>query len=309
MKAVKFRLVLVVCIVSMIIVMAESSPFNHNLIDKCWRCDPKWADNRQKIAGCCQGFGHNTVGGKGGKIYVVTNPSDNDVINPAPGTLRHAVLQPQPLWIIFSCHMNIKLQRELLFTSHKTIDGRGFHIHIAGGAGFMLQNIRNVIIFNIHMYDISVARGGMIRSSPHHIGIRGASDGDAICIFGSSDVWIDHCSFAGSFDGLIDIVARSTDITISNNHFVRHDKALLFGASDEKPDENMRITVAYNHFGKDLRNGYQPCVGDSFMSSTTTTQCGSAMRSEVQKVPPLSAREPLQSRTRCRQGGDSQKPS
>ncbi|KAI3813192.1 hypothetical protein L1987_17910 [Smallanthus sonchifolius] len=275
MKEVKFHLASVVCFVSMIIVMADSnpSPFNetisnrrelirhkkhngpcipHNSIDKCWRCDPKWADNRQKIAGCVQGFGHNTVGGIGGKFYIVTNPSDNDVINPAPGTLRHAVLQPQPLWIIFSAHMNIKLQRELIFTSHKTIDGRGFHIHIAGGAGIMLQHIKNVIIFNIHLYDITPAKGGMIRSSVHHVGMRGASDGDAICVFGSSDIWIDHCSFAGSYDGLIDVVARSTDITISNNHFVRHDKALLFGASDETPDENMRVTVAYNHFGKGL---------------------------------------------------------
>lgn len=27
---------------------------------------------------------------------------------------------------------------------------------------------------------------------------------------------------------------------------------MLFGASDETPDENMRVTVAYNHFGKGL---------------------------------------------------------
>ncbi|GKC16354.1 pectate lyase-like protein [Tanacetum coccineum] len=81
----------------------------------------------------------------------------------------------------------------------------------------------------------------------HHVGIRGDSDGDAICIFGTSDVWIDHCSLAGSYDGLIDVVADSTDITISSNHF-----ALLFGASDATPDENMRVTLAYNHFGKGL---------------------------------------------------------
>lgn len=196
----------------------------HNSIDKCWRCDPKWADNRQKIADCVQGFGHNTNGGKGGKVYVVSSASDNDMVNPTPGTLRHAVLQPGPLWIIFSKHMNIKLRQELIFTSNKTVDARGFHIHIFGGAGIMLQNIKNVIISNIHMYDITPAKGGMIRSAADHVGMRGASDGDAICIFGSTDIWIDHCSFAGSYDGLIDVVARSTDITISNNHFVRHDK-------------------------------------------------------------------------------------
>ncbi|MCI36333.1 pectate lyase 3-like, partial [Trifolium medium] len=33
-----------------------------NPIDRCWRCDPNWADNRQKLADCVQGFGRNTRG-------------------------------------------------------------------------------------------------------------------------------------------------------------------------------------------------------------------------------------------------------
>lgn len=64
-----------------------------NAIDRCWRCDPNWHLNRKKLASCALGFGHGTTGGMAGKFYVVTDPSDNDVVNPIPGTLRHAVIQ------------------------------------------------------------------------------------------------------------------------------------------------------------------------------------------------------------------------
>lgn len=225
----------------------------YNPIDKCWRCDPHWATNRKRLANCAKGFGHGAHGGKKGELYVVHDSSDTNVIDPKPGTLRHAVLLPQPLWIIFSGHMNIRLTQELIFTSDKTIDGRGFEIHVAGGAGFMLQFVTNVIVHGLHMYDIVEGSGGMIRSKTDHVGRRGRSDGDAISIFKSSRIWVDHCSFASSYDGLIDVVAASTNVTISNCHFVKHDKALLFGASDKTPEDKiLRVTIAYNHFGKGL---------------------------------------------------------
>ncbi|KAI3793980.1 hypothetical protein L1987_36604 [Smallanthus sonchifolius] len=225
----------------------------YNPIDKCWRCDANWANNRKRLADCACGFGHGTFGGKMGRIYVVTDSSDKNVIDPKPGTLRHAILLPEPLWIIFSRDMTISLTQELIFTPDKTIDGRGFDVHVAGGAGFMLQFVHNVIIHGLHMYDIEEASGGTIRSRHDHVGRRGRSDGDAICIFRSSQVWIDHCSFANSYDGLIDIVAASTNVTISNSLFVKHDKALLFGASEKTPEDKiLRVTLAYNHFGRGL---------------------------------------------------------
>ncbi|KAJ0558022.1 putative pectate lyase [Helianthus annuus] len=52
------------------------------------------------------------------------------------------------------------------------IDGRGFDIHVSGGAGFMLQFVHNVIIHGLHMYDIVEGSGGMIRSKHDHVGIR-----------------------------------------------------------------------------------------------------------------------------------------
>ncbi|KAJ4706447.1 Pectate lyase family protein [Melia azedarach] len=224
-----------------------------NPIDRCWRCRENWADNRRKLADCVLGFGHKTTGGKKGNIYVVTDNSDRDVLNPKPGTLRHAVIQKEPLWIIFAHSMCIKLSQELIITSDKTIDARGADVHIAYGAGIMIQYVKNVIIHGLHIHHIVPASGGLIRDSVDHYGLRTASDGDGISIFGSSNVWLDHLSMSQCHDGLIDAVQGSTAITISNSHFTKHSDVILLGASDSyTPDKMMQVTIAFNHFGQGL---------------------------------------------------------
>ncbi|XP_051133310.1 pectate lyase-like [Andrographis paniculata] len=224
-----------------------------NPIDQCWRCQPNWAQNRRRLADCGLGFGRRATGGKAGKIYVVTDPSDADMVNPKIGTLRHAVIQLEPLWIVFARSMVIRLSEELIMTSDKTIDGRGAQIHITNGAGLTLQHIHNVIIHNIRLHDIKVGQGGMIRDSTSHFGLRTRSDGDGISVFGSTDVWIDHVSLSNCADGLIDVIEGSTAVTISNCHFTHHNDVLLFGASDTySADKIMQVTLAFNHFGKGL---------------------------------------------------------
>ncbi|KAL2462890.1 putative pectate lyase 3 [Forsythia ovata] len=224
-----------------------------NPIDQCWRCDKNWAQNRMKLADCVLGFGRHATGGKGGKIYVVTDSSDNDQVNPKPGTLRHAVVQPDPLWIIFAHDMVIRLNEELIMTSNKTIDGRGAQVHIANGAGFTLQFISNVIIHSLRIHDIKAGNGGLIRDSINHYGYRSRSDGDGISIFGGTNIWIDHISMSNCEDGLIDAIEASTAITISNCHFTHHNEVMLFGASDGySGDSIMQITLCFNHFGQGL---------------------------------------------------------
>ncbi|KAL9233774.1 hypothetical protein vseg_008728 [Gypsophila vaccaria] len=224
-----------------------------NPIDRCWRCKNKWANNRKRLADCVKGFGRHTTGGKDGPYYNVTDNSDTDFVNPKPGTLRYAVLQPGPLWITFATDMKIKLNAELIVTSDKTIDGRGAQVQIADGAGITIQFAKNVIIHNIKIHDIKPASGGMIRDTSDHVGLRGVDDGDGIVVFASTNIWLDHLSMWNCHDGLIDIVKASTGITLSNCHFTQHDHVLLFGASDTDPaDEVMQITLAFNHFGKGL---------------------------------------------------------
>ncbi|KAJ8546077.1 hypothetical protein K7X08_018660 [Anisodus acutangulus] len=185
------------------------------------------------------GFAKGTTGGKAGRIYVVTDNSD-DSSNPKPGTLRYGVIQKEPLWIIFVTSMNIRLTQELIMQSDKTIDGRGVNVHIANGAGIMLQYVKNVIIHGLRIHDIHEGSGGMIRDGVDHIGIRTKSDGDGISIFGSSNIWVDHVSMWRCYDGLVDAVEGSTAV-------------MLFGASDSSSiDQRMQITVAFNHFGKRL---------------------------------------------------------
>lgn len=197
-----------------------------NPIDRCWRCQPNWANNRFRLADCGLGFGYKAKGGKNGKIYVVTDSSDNDMVNPKPGTLRHAVIQKGPVWIIFARSMVIRLNQELMVSSDKTIDGRGATVHIAGGAGITIQFVRNVIIHGLRIHDIVPGSGGMIRDSVDHYGFRTRSDGDGISIFGAQDVWIDHVSMTNCGDGLIDAIMGSTGITISNGHFTDHNEVI-----------------------------------------------------------------------------------
>ncbi|XAR71228.1 Pectate lyase [Bertholletia excelsa] len=230
-----------------------------NPIDRCWRCQPDWHLNRKRLADCVLGFGYKTTGGKDGQIYVVTDHTD-DCTNPKPGTLRHAVIQKEPLWIIFAQSMRIRLTQELMVQSHKTIDGRGAHVTIAAGAGITLQFVQNVIIHNIHITNIQVGTGGLVRDAVDHLGWRTQSDGDGISIFGSSNIWLDHLSMSNCRDGLIDAIEGSTAITISNSHFTDHHEVMLFGAHDSSSmDEKMQVTVAFNHFGKRLLQRMPRC--------------------------------------------------
>ncbi|KAE8730909.1 putative pectate lyase 22 [Hibiscus syriacus] len=233
-----------------------------NPMDDCWRCDPNWEKNRQRLADCAIGFGKNAIGGRDGKIYVVTDSSDNDVVNPKPGTLRHAVIQDEPLWIIFARDMTIRLKEELLMNSFKTI----------GGPCITIQYVTNIIIHGLNIHDCKQGGNAMVRDSPQHFGWRTISDGDGVSIFRGSHVWVDHNSLSNCNDGLVDAIHGSTAITISNNYMTHHDKVMLLGHSDSyTQDKNMQVTIAFNHFGEGLvqrmprcRHGYFHVVNNDY---------------------------------------------
>ncbi|KAL2467131.1 putative pectate lyase 16 [Abeliophyllum distichum] len=223
-----------------------------NKIDSCWRSDPNWASNRKTLADCAIGFGSSALGGKNGAIYVVTDPSD-DPIDPKPGTLRYGAIQTKPLWIIFQRDMSLVLKNELMVNSYKTIDGRGARVEIANGPCITIEDVSHVIIHGISVHDCKPGKPGMVRSTPDHVGHRLGSDGDAISVLASSNLWIDHCYLARCTDGLIDVIHASNGVTISNNYFTEHDKVMLLGHQDGyTADRIMKVTVVYNHFGPRL---------------------------------------------------------
>ncbi|KMZ62880.1 Pectate lyase [Zostera marina] len=243
-----------------------------NPIDDCWRCDPNWHKNRKRLADCGIGFGRNAIGGRNGRYYHVTDPGDYDAVNPRPGTLRHAVIQTRPLWIVFKRDMVITLKQELIMNSFKTIDGRGVNVHISNGACITAQYVSNIIIHGIHIHGCKPTGNAMVRNSPTHYGWRTIADGDAVSIFGSSHIWVDHCSLSNCADGLIDAIMGSTAITISNNYFTHHNEVMLLGHSDSyEGDKIMQVTIAFNHFGEGLiqrmprcRHGYFHVVNNDY---------------------------------------------
>ncbi|CAL0324429.1 unnamed protein product [Lupinus luteus] len=243
-----------------------------NPIDDCWRCDKTWYARRKRLANCAIGFGRNAIGGRDGRYYVVSDPGDDDPVNPRPGTIRHAVIQDRPLWIVFKRDMVITLKQELIMNSFKTIDARGVNVHIAYGACITIQFITNVIIHGLHIHDCKPTGNAMVRSSPSHYGWRTIADGDGISIFGSSHIWIDHNSLSNCADGLIDAIMGSTAITVSNNYFTHHNEVMLLGHSDTYVrDKQMQVTIAYNHFGEGLiqrmprcRHGYFHVVNNDY---------------------------------------------
>ncbi|KAJ7945484.1 Pectate lyase family protein [Quillaja saponaria] len=217
-----------------------------NPIDDCWMCDPNWEKNRKRLADCAIGFGKQAIGGRDGRIYVVTDPGNDDPVNPRPGTLRHAVIQ--------------------------TIDGRGANVHIAGGPCITIQFVTNIIIHGLNIHDCKQGGNTIVRDSPSHAGFRTLSDGDGVSIFGGSHVWVDHCSLSNCRDGLIDAIHGSTAITISNNYMTHHNKVMLLGHSDSfTRDKDMQVTIAFNHFGEGLgqrmprcRHGYFHVVNNDY---------------------------------------------
>ncbi|MED6218665.1 hypothetical protein PIB30_028628 [Stylosanthes scabra] len=242
-----------------------------NTIDSCRRAQTKWAANPHALADCSIGFGKDSIGGKHGKLYIVTDPSD-DAVNPRKGTLRYGAIQREPLWIMFKRDMVIRLENELIVNSYKSIDGRGARVVISNGPCITIQGVSNVIIHGIRIHDCKPGKAGLVRSSPDHVGHRQGSDGDGISIFSSSNIWVDHCFFARCADGLIDIIHASTAITISNNYFTQHDKVMLLGHNDQyTADKIMRVTIAFNRFASGLtermprvRFGYAHVVNNRY---------------------------------------------
>ncbi|GAB2289594.1 hypothetical protein Dimus_023903 [Dionaea muscipula] len=199
-----------------------------NPIDQCWRCKNDWAANRMRLADCFLGFGAKTTGAKNGKYYVVNDSSDADMVNPIPGTLRHAVIQPEPLWIIF---------RKSMF-------------------------VKNIIIHEIHIHDIKPRSGGMIRDSVQHFRLRTQSDGDGVSVFGGSNIWIDHLSMWNYYDGLVDAIMASTAITVSNCKFRDHNEHEYALGGSQHPtiiSQGNRFIAPQNPFSKEVtRRAYAP---------------------------------------------------
>lgn len=129
------------------------------------------------------GYGKYTVGGRGGKVYVVTSLED-EADNPQPGTLRHAIEQEGPRIITFAVSGVIDLKDKLTV--------RDDYITIAG------QTSPHGIVLRGDAFIVKASQV-VVRYMRFRLGSTDKNV-DAASGKGERDIIFDHCSFSWSID-------------------------------------------------------------------------------------------------------------
>jgi pectate lyase len=142
-----------------------------------------------------EGFGAKATGGRGGEVYEVTNLNDA-----GPGSLRDAVSKPNRT-VVFRVSGTIDLDSRLeikepnLTIAGQTAPGEGITLR---KHELFIKNTNNIIV-------------RYIRSRP---GDEAKVELDAVTVWGSGDVILDHCSMSWSTDSLNDVVKESGNVTV-----------------------------------------------------------------------------------------------
>ena len=138
---------------------------------------------------------------------------------------------------------------------------------IGSQAGFrhgmvLLENVDNVIVRNLSFSD---AHDFFPLWDPKdNLSGEWNSEYDNLSLRNATHVWVDHCTFDDEspthqaprtalgrpmehHDGLLDITRGSDLVTVSWNHFRRHDKTTLVGGSDKHSDDAGKLRVTFHH--------------------------------------------------------------
>lgn len=188
-----------------------------------------------------EGYGAETIGGRGGQVIEVTNLSDE-----GPGSFRAAVEASGPRIVVFRVGgtintTGIRIVNPYLTVAGQTAPGGGIALkQVAGGIPefFVLEGTHDVII-----------RG--IRSRPGPV-----SENHGIAILDSRRIIVDHCSFSWAVDENIDFWYATEYVTIQNSIVSEglmnsihekggHSMAILIG-SDAPDDSAGNISLHHN---------------------------------------------------------------
>ncbi|MEA3401963.1 MAG: pectate lyase [Armatimonadota bacterium] len=175
-----------------------------------------------------EGFGASTPGGRGGRVLLVTNLEDYDprTEEPVPGSLRAACEAEGPRIVVFRVSGIIPLKTTLTITEpYLTLAGQS-----APGGGVCLKRFGTSVR---ETHDVIIRH---LRFRPgDEVGAERAKQGkawssDALSVYASQNVIIDHCSASWGSDevlsltgeGLDNITVQWTMITESLNDAYHH---------------------------------------------------------------------------------------
>lgn len=182
-----------------------------------------------------EGFGAETIGGRGGDVYVVSNLDDS-----GPGSLRSALTANGPRIVVFATGGTI--------TTESTIVIMDPYITIAGqtapGGGITIKSPGHTGIL-VATHDVVV----------RYLTIRNGSGGEteALAIYNNDgecyNVIVDHCSLSWATDEVAETWYNSHDMTFSWNIISEglncsthsegcHSKGLMFG---QEGSENFSV--------------------------------------------------------------------
>lgn len=186
------------------------------------------------------GFGCQTTGGAHGEVLHVRKPDDpaDELVE---GTLRWALAQTGPTWVVFEKDLTIELHAPLAPTADTTIDGRGHAVTIAGHTttgGFRVE-ADNVVVESLTLAGFGDHDAAGNTNNPH----------DAIYLRGCSRIWVDHCDLSAASDKALAISFGCRDVTVSACHF--HDQKQTFqigNMTNAMLDVEQTVTSLRNYF-------------------------------------------------------------
>jgi len=173
-----------------------------------------------------------TTGGGDGPMYTVDSLTQlrNAANIPTPAIIRISGTIP----LQFDGGQPVELESDKTIVPVKPGDGLIY-------GGLRIKDAHNVIVRNV-----------TIAKAPN---VNGA---DAITIQSASNVWIDHCDLSsdltspkGTYDGLVDTVHGSKNVTVSWTYFHDHYAVSLVGHTDTPAatdgSEDLALAVTFHH--------------------------------------------------------------